>query len=296
MSLPSMVLFELATLTYSQANFDRTLDAIEVEKSRDVLTLPSEPDKYVYTWKRPDDVHYLLIRGCGGGGGGAGGKGNPPGEGGNGVGSGGDGGIGASVETTLVGPLDGAEYEIQIGRGGSGGGARAAGSSGESTIMKGPDLSLTLNGGAGGRVGPWLESPSPEWVWENGVCATTERPPGTTGPSSILAGSGSPGTSRCIHYGHGAAGGGGGGALGPGGDGGNFENGIFWDTPADGKDGRTEIVALSTPKQGGLCAGGGGGPGGIFVSDGLPGAAGGHGSLTIIPIVNVQVLFDLQKQ
>lgn len=283
-AMTSTILFADAPTTVGKVS----PEPVVLNMTRSVVSLPEPSDFKTFRWQRPTEVHFVLLRGCGGGGGGAGGSGSSDGSA-NFVGYGGEGGEGAAVTTMLVGPLNSVSYEITIGAGGTGGVANSSAQSGTETSFVGTDASASFPGARGGKAGGLLQSGTPENVPDRGDCAKDVRKPGGSHPASSYAPGGNPGTSVCTYYGPGSPGGGGGGGLGRGGDGGNFESGIYGNTT---KEGAAKIRERSLAGVGGACAGGGGGPGGEYTSNGFVGANGGNGSLTIIPIIDTQRLFD----
>ena len=96
-----------------------------------------------FNWRRPTEVSFVLMTGCGGGGGGG------PGSRISGIGGGPMGGAqgGASrVETHLAGPLTASSYQVLIGRGGEGGEA------GKMTEIIGTDFHFSFEGGDRGTA------------------------------------------------------------------------------------------------------------------------------------------------
>lgn len=223
----------------------------------------------IFTWKRPGNVDWVILIGCGGGGSGA--------TAGPAFGLG--GGSGVPPETVMVGPLKHDEYKISIGLGG----ARPPWQRNRSTPgTKGGDttfaaarsdnsIAITFYGGHGGSL------PTPT----SGSGFQTRYLPATRSSvrraSNETAGGGAGEHGEASLYADGGAttapgqysGGGGGAGKGPGGIGG-----------ASGKSGGDAE---------GLCAGGGGaGSSGPIVS----GGAGGDGYLAIIPLVSANAVSE----
>lgn len=232
-----------------------------------------------YTWTRPANVRYVLVRACGGGGGGGGGYSigsHPLPSTDGGTAAGGGGGAGATVTTILLGPLIADSYQIVIGRGGAGGQSKVAtrssadpngngGESGTPTSLTGGDMSFETPGGVGGTSGKAQSRMSAEGTMYE-FFVSRGGPSGGAFPGGGTAQNGARGL-----LGNGGAGntvgfsGGGGGALGAGGAGGS--------TDAAGGDG-------------GICAGGGGAG---YVRSGTTSTAGGRGgpgSLTLVSVTS----------
>lgn len=214
-------------------------------------------------WNRPEGLHWVVARGCGGGGGGstssfvysaAGALGTITRR------HGGNGGQGAEPRTDLLGPLAKKTYLVVAGTGGAGGPSSTRAQDGRagcpSEIYEleftdnGPQLGerLILFPGASGGRASTLENPS------QATFDSTRAPRGSDGKR----GSGTNPAS------------GGGGGLGPGGRGADF--------------GKPETASI-----GGDCAGGGGG---AFTNgqNFTQGAAGGPGVVTLVPITDIASL------
>lgn len=125
--------------------------------------IPTIKDKPC-TWRKPENVKYILVKACGGGGGGQ----NPPftrffySDAGRKPKKAGPtltaGGRAAQIHTMLVGPLTQDEYQVTIGAGG------APGQKGTATLFAHQRENFTLTfsaGGAGGSASistPWAQA------------------------------------------------------------------------------------------------------------------------------------------
>lgn len=97
-----------------------------------VFNVPDGADEYIANWRKPSDVAYVLISGCGAGGDGA--SSTP-----NGIFvAGGQGGRAANYTTVLVGPLTADRYQVSVKRGGA-----------AASVIVGDDLNLVFAGGNG---------------------------------------------------------------------------------------------------------------------------------------------------
>lgn len=72
----------------------------------EVVTVPDGANEHAWTWRRPSDVEYAFVSGCGAGGDGA------PSVLVGGVFAGGRGGRSSSYSTIIVGPLKGDTYLV----------------------------------------------------------------------------------------------------------------------------------------------------------------------------------------
>jgi hypothetical protein len=139
-----------------------------------------------YCWRRPNDVHYVLLSGCGGG------------AGGDWADHGGSGGGGAPITTLLVGPLDGDVYTITLGTGGRAGGYAPS----KPGSPPGPNFQAAARGQPTvfeGKV-PAIKTMLPGGKVREGGQGQDAGPDGVQGTG-----------------GAGGSGGGGGGSIGPGG-------------------------------------------------------------------------------
>lgn len=170
-----------------------------------------------YSWRRPQEVTYVLIAACGGGGGGAAGgtftrqrESDPASQ--QGTAFPGSGGGAAEWRTILVGPLTGDTYKIEIGRGGLGGQAATnkigrEPAVGSSSTFSGPDLRVAFAGGhAGGLAKPAPTIYAPAKPGDSGASSMygaggAEGAPDSSGANarSICAGGGGSGQRKAAH-------------------------------------------------------------------------------------------------
>lgn len=123
-------------------------------------TVYENPTNGICIWKRPENVRFVSLQGCGGGGAGATWRELPPKNDlelpTKGVGFGGSAG---DLRTLIVGPLSQSEYEIRVA------GAALPDADGEVTAFVGQDVNIVFRGGksgaGAGRPSPYAEGGAP---------------------------------------------------------------------------------------------------------------------------------------
>lgn len=187
----------------------------------DLGSIKYEDPALEYEWKRPEQVRFALLIGCGGGGGGGASLQNHAGGGGE----------GARVSTYLLGPLKDDVYKIRLGKGGD------SAAAGADTTFEAEGTAVRLRGARAGRGaslvgGYYIGAPRTGSEAAYGGAGGFNNQPAETGGSSETALGGSGGSTL--------SGGGGGAGLEAGGAGG---------------------AQSAPGSPGGRCAGGGGGGG-----------------------------------
>ena len=139
---------DIPSTSYSPANFE-FVDYEYIDKNK-------KQKKPQYIWRRPPEVHYIIIAGCGGGGGGGTGGGVAKLGNQNLNGAFGQGGKSGLWTTIFLGPLNADVYSVLIGKGGAGGTFKDAqhltyARKGDETVFSGPDANIIFSSGDSGR-------------------------------------------------------------------------------------------------------------------------------------------------